>query len=540
MCGISGGNGPVISKDKLKILALYNDSRGGDSCGIWDGHLVTEHSEKARDGKGYFWNALLKMNFNINVPTVLFHARAASPGIEVNAANAHPFIIGNIVGTHNGIIRNSAALCEKYGVEKEKSDSKSLFKIIEKLKTRNKIVTLLKEYVGAAALAWTDTNEPGSLYLYRGESLKLPDTNGLWEERPLFIGKIGDTLYYSSIETSLKAIDCELIDFEGNYLYKFINGVQKWKLFVDRTKCYQDFPSVTKYYQTNIFNGPTKKEPLVIPAVSKTFVDDKLFTEPLPSGFLSPGGKGTGGKIYFNKGQYYRNGHRISKGACSKFYISDDGFQVWNPDEIDENTGRWNKFNEDQTDIINGGTYYFFHGSMFIDALAMARFKYDYFKDGKLYKLDLSIDKFFQSPINFNLSEHMFDFKISCKVEGWWAESKRLNGWCNFPLDDTAYKFKDGECIEIVPKKEPVEVFEKFDDIVDDISDGIDEPTLEDYIREEKPVVDEFLDSLTDTMGALEEFCELWEPSKLTKSEKGCYKIIEDAYYELLEAELNV
>lgn len=549
MCGVSGASGPNISKDKLKILSLYNDSRGGDSCGIWDGELKTSFNEKHKDGKGYFWTVLPDMEFKI-APTVLFHARAASPGIEVNALNAHPFVIGNIVGTHNGIIRNVDQLCEKYGVEKVKSDSKSLFKIIEHLKTKPKIVKLLSEYIGAAALAWTDTNEPGSLYLYRGESKKLPDGEFVWEERPLFIGKVDNTLYYSSLETSLKTIEAKLIDFEGNYLYKFVNGIQKSKTFVDRTKAHQDIPVVYKHYQGTMFEGP--KPMKALPSVSKKFTDDKLFSELLPDGFLSPGGKGTRGKIYFHKGQYYRNGHLISKGECRSLMISDEGFQYWGVDELDEKTGIWTKYDKEKNVTIQGATYHFFHGSMFVDAGAALSFKYAYFKDGKLVKLDINIDKYFRSPVNFNFINEMYEFKsnVISQIEGWWTGKRegefnlsgsRLHGWVTFPLSDTAYRFANGHCMEIVPKKEEiVPEKEKIIQIVQPPIEVIDDADFEEIITmdtfiKEKEFQDEFVEDVNEVMASIEEFTDKWEPSSLTKAENACYKIIEDTLYSLIE-----
>ena len=35
MCGIAAYNGNNFNKDKFNILGVFNDSRGGDSCGVF-------------------------------------------------------------------------------------------------------------------------------------------------------------------------------------------------------------------------------------------------------------------------------------------------------------------------------------------------------------------------------------------------------------------------------------------------------------------------------------------------------------------------
>lgn len=206
MCGIFGYVGSKApDMNAIKILGLYNESRGKDSCGISiDGNLT----------KGVDDNKLFEYFITNNVLpkpkndfTVIGHARAATGTTAHSAENAHPFLIGEgapheLVFSHNGVIYNIWDLCDRNKVEYVfgKVDSMLLGNIIHKKKS----FKVLEQYKGYAALAFYDRKVPNSLYLYKGASND--KDNKLESERPLFYLETKFGMYYSSMANPLFAI----------------------------------------------------------------------------------------------------------------------------------------------------------------------------------------------------------------------------------------------------------------------------------------------------------------------------------------------
>jgi glucosamine 6-phosphate synthetase-like amidotransferase/phosphosugar isomerase protein len=95
MCGIfawSGSKPELFNKSKFDILGIYNDSRGGDSCGVsTDGEIYYGVTTNCKKYSQFLFekNYLLPNKF----PTVIGHTRKSSVG-SVNTENAHPFGFG--------------------------------------------------------------------------------------------------------------------------------------------------------------------------------------------------------------------------------------------------------------------------------------------------------------------------------------------------------------------------------------------------------------------------------------------------------------
>ncbi len=109
MCGIFGWD---YRKSKVSIeqrsmvaaiLAVANDTRGGDSWGFWN----TEHLMR---GLGDISAVAVK---TVKSQVVMAHTRKATTG-ATTVPNAHPFSIGGIIGAHNGMISNHTELNTKY------------------------------------------------------------------------------------------------------------------------------------------------------------------------------------------------------------------------------------------------------------------------------------------------------------------------------------------------------------------------------------------------------------------------------------------
>lgn len=262
MCGIFGYVGkkePNVTK--IKILGLYNQSRGEDACGIFINNQVIHGNDSKKTWKKFIEGTYLETpteNF-----TILAHTRKASSG-GTDKKFTHPYEIftnkrqkyPKLVGVHNGTINNWHSFKIKHELEGELNDSKTLFSVLAK-----KDVTILEDYDGGAAFLASSPNEKNTLWVFKGASLKnnywnkqnlleLPhsdskhseffgdnfykleesnDAKDFDEERPLFmyVEKFNEAVYFSSLEDSLFAIGGSgqtVFPVPANKLLKFKNG----------------------------------------------------------------------------------------------------------------------------------------------------------------------------------------------------------------------------------------------------------------------------------------------------------------------------
>ena len=214
MCGLVG----YIGKDnfdlqKIKFLLYWNAmERGRDSTGVF-----TPLSGVVKDAEEA--SVFINDKKNIIVPDKLLigHTRYKTVG-SVTKKNAHPFEHSNLIGVHNGGISNIWELVRKKDLKTADYDvdSDALFAILNK----DSNPSVLGEIEGAAAILFIDKSKTDNiLYCFRNK------------ERPLFRGKIGNSMYISSIKESLEAIDCiEIKEFKENYLYTIIDGEIKHTL----------------------------------------------------------------------------------------------------------------------------------------------------------------------------------------------------------------------------------------------------------------------------------------------------------------------
>ena len=271
MCGIfawSGENVKHFNKAKFDILGIFNDSRGGDSCGV------------ASDGEIYYGVAtglkrysqfLAEKNYltPTKFPVVIGHTRKSSVGI-INENNAHPFGFGvnekhdayEFIGVHNGTLFNHDDIAKDYDIEisvnklndynvsvfdRRKIDSEVLLETIYKTKH----FKVLSEYNGGAAILFTNTLEPNIIYAFHGASSETKNGTPI-EERPLYYyQETKNSLYISSMAESLIAIGGEMYEnvdeFECNKVYKIKNGnLKAAEIFdISRINALQKKPTVT-------------------------------------------------------------------------------------------------------------------------------------------------------------------------------------------------------------------------------------------------------------------------------------------------------
>lgn len=261
MCGIFG----QINKKRGKFnfsafatLGIANDSRGGDSCGIFiDGKV-----EYGTDGKKLFSNFLSssKLLKNTKECHIAFgHCRKASVGLKT-VEQAQPCIIKEndkikYVVIHNGTITNYKELANKYipGIDISKlTDSQIMTNIFYYCG-----YDVLKEYEGAGVFVIADyrENKPKVL-IFKGGSKNIETSTDLSEERPLYFAKSGDSYLFSSIYNYLQPFSDiisnvpvnKLITIDDDFNFKIVTKYDRSN-FVQNKSTYSEY--VSSYYGYN-------------------------------------------------------------------------------------------------------------------------------------------------------------------------------------------------------------------------------------------------------------------------------------------------
>lgn len=273
-CGIFG----IINKDEVPfdystfcVLGINNDSRGGDSCGVFIDQEVEYGVDKEKLFKNFIYKSVLVQSTE-TCKIALGHCRKASVG-RISAETAQPVCICNDKGQiefvviHNGTIHNYEELAKKYIPEiniKGMTDSQVMAQIFY-----HKGYDVLGEYKGGAVFVIVDyrKGEPRT-YFWKGWSPKNQWQKDFIEERPLFISRYKDELVFSSIRDYLEVLrpDNVLQTIAANVLVGYKEGKLYRLQEFDRSKCYQEKPVVySSYYNRDwdnydgtVFSNPCR------------------------------------------------------------------------------------------------------------------------------------------------------------------------------------------------------------------------------------------------------------------------------------------
>jgi len=117
-------------KDAVGAAILFND---GNFYGIKRGEQVSKFIHKFGRSREYY-GGFLKVweKYDAPVRVYLGHCRAATYGDKKNNVNNHPIKIGNLVGIHNGTLRNHEEIFKRLKCKRDgEVDSEAIFRLFE-------------------------------------------------------------------------------------------------------------------------------------------------------------------------------------------------------------------------------------------------------------------------------------------------------------------------------------------------------------------------------------------------------------------------
>lgn len=263
MCGIGGIINTSNNRfDKLafNVIGGFNDTRGGDSCGIF----IDKSVYKGTDSNKRFINFTKTISYPKRASISLLHCRKTSPGLVTNQFQCQPIIIKEndeivFVLMHNGSIKNINSLATKYTpdiITTGLSDSQILAEIIYRTG-----FDVLSEYHGSASLCIIDYREDNPrVYFWSGYSVYNSNAEDYPVERQLYYIVEKNRFIFSSVSTPLELIDSKatLTKFPTNKLLELCNNQLIEVTSYDRSKLTYTYSNTVYsegYYNYNLDNS---------------------------------------------------------------------------------------------------------------------------------------------------------------------------------------------------------------------------------------------------------------------------------------------
>lgn len=241
MCGIGAVIGN-ISEDKLRLLAILNESRGAHSTGIFAERKDTKQGiiyKNTVRASEFIKEKQVSKLISDGLGIAVLHTRFATHG-NISVDNSHPFHIGNIVLVHNGIVYNHRQLNEK---NKTNHQVDSVV-IAEQLNLYGaKGLSALEGYWG---LAWYDLRQPHNLFLSRFNN-------------DLAVIKTKNAIYISSDIDHLKAagISGKRINLEEKTIYRL-----DMNLVIHKEETYNPIERQVSQFDISRTKGTYSKKPI--------------------------------------------------------------------------------------------------------------------------------------------------------------------------------------------------------------------------------------------------------------------------------------
>jgi len=184
MCGLVGVYGdlfhPHVSFFKQALIADYFRGRHSTGLASIPPSGVPFIKKLAIDPINFLDIKSVDDNISQNKILLMGHNRHATMG-GVNAANAHPFVHGDITLMHNGTLSNKYALEKKYDAPTFGTDSELVCYLLDKYNVED----VIKDLEGAFALTWWDSHNMTFNFIRN-------------DERPLTLAITDDHVLYAS------------------------------------------------------------------------------------------------------------------------------------------------------------------------------------------------------------------------------------------------------------------------------------------------------------------------------------------------------
>jgi glucosamine 6-phosphate synthetase-like amidotransferase/phosphosugar isomerase protein len=219
MCGINGMvmlKGVERSPEMMaKIRYVFSEimietqDRGEHATGLahfyrdgrYDFHKKDINAEKMTTEDEQYLSIISNFDSE-NTSAIIAHTRYLTKGKASNNNNNHPFDIGNVVGLHNGSVKNDDDLFKKYENKFKRVgevDSEVIYQLINHYNKQNITFSGLKSALedtkirGLFALAFVHKNQPNLVHLVKQEK---PMDIAYWKEAGVVI--------FNSVDTYIK------------------------------------------------------------------------------------------------------------------------------------------------------------------------------------------------------------------------------------------------------------------------------------------------------------------------------------------------